>query len=293
MDILLADSGATKTDWIHLTEGGTHRFRTRGLNPFPVDPEQAGREILAGWREGRGPSGEIRPPRMPLEVRFYGAGVADERGRTEMGRFLAGVFKEGGEAERVEVRVQTDIDAAAQAAFPDSEGIILILGTGTILARVSRGEVVDRVPALGVMIGDEGSAAALGREIHRHVYRRLWPLELVELAVQRGEMADYGTQMRTLYRSDRPGYMLAMCASKVLRDPLPPEFERLIRDEMGRALSLVGMLTDRRDLPFYLSGGAVNAHRATLEPLLRATFPRAELRFSTSILDDLASRVHD
>lgn len=290
MDLLLADSGATKTDWIHVTSGSTFRFRTRGLNPFPAEPGRAAREILEAWAEER--SGTMPASAVPaLDVRFYGAGVAEDAGRAEMERFLCEAFVSGGVAEAVTVRVHNDIDAAAQAAFPDSEGIVMILGTGTILARVREGKVADRVPALGVMIGDEGSAAALGREIYRHVYRKLWPEPLVALAVERAGLADYGTQMRTLYRSDRPGYLLAMCASNVLASPLPPEFESLIRTEMSRALDLLPLLTDRRDLPVYLSGGAANAHRATLEPLLRAACPDAELRFSPSILSDLAARL--
>jgi N-acetylglucosamine kinase-like BadF-type ATPase len=290
MDILLADSGATKTDWIHVSSGSMFRFRTRGLNPFPAEPGRAAREILEAWAEER-PGDMPNPDVASLDIRFYGAGVAEDAGRAEMERFLCEAFVSGGVAQTATVRVHNDIDAAAQAAFPDSEGIVMILGTGTILARVRDGRVVDRVPALGVMIGDEGSAAALGREIYRHVYRRLWPDPIVALAVERAGLADYGAQMRTLYRSDRPGYLLAMCASNVLAFPLPPEFETLIRTEMSRALDLLPLLTDRRDLPVYLSGGAANAHRAILEPLVRAAFPAAELRFSPSILEDLASRI--
>jgi len=60
------------------------------------------------------------------------------------------------------VIVRGDIDIAAKGAFPDGDGIVMAVGTGAVLARQSADGIV-RVGGHGLLLGDEGSGAWIGR----------------------------------------------------------------------------------------------------------------------------------
>jgi glucosamine kinase len=53
--------------------------------------------------------------------------------------------------------------AAARALFGDGSGIACILGTGSNSCLYIDGRIVDKIPALGYILGDEGSGANLGK----------------------------------------------------------------------------------------------------------------------------------
>lgn len=85
------------------------------------------------------------------------AGAGREPERNEL---LAALVNEG-IAERIQIT--TDIEVALVAAFPDSPGIVLNAGTGSIaLARDTSGET-HRAGGYGWQMGDEGSGYGIGR----------------------------------------------------------------------------------------------------------------------------------
>ncbi|TVP72837.1 MAG: ATPase [Rhodobacteraceae bacterium] len=59
-----------------------------------------------------------------------------------------------------------DIDISLAGAFGDGDGIVMAVGTGSVLARQSGGQVL-RLGGYGLHLGDEGSGAWLGREALR------------------------------------------------------------------------------------------------------------------------------
>ncbi|MFU8898404.1 MAG: BadF/BadG/BcrA/BcrD ATPase family protein [Roseinatronobacter sp.] len=85
---------------------------------------------------------------------------------------LAGAT-ESGAAEQVTARlpyqhvtVLGDIDIALMGAFPEGEGIVMAVGTGSVVARCYGGRV-QRLGGHGLVLGDEGSGAWMGREALR------------------------------------------------------------------------------------------------------------------------------
>ncbi len=60
------------------------------------------------------------------------------------------------------VTVLGDIDIAAKGAFPEGNGIVMAVGTGSVLARQTAEEIV-RVGGHGLLLGDDGSGAWIGR----------------------------------------------------------------------------------------------------------------------------------
>ena len=54
---------------------------------------------------------------------------------------------------------------AARASLNLTDGIACILGTGSNTCLYKKHKIVTKIPALGYILGDEGSGAVLGRNI--------------------------------------------------------------------------------------------------------------------------------
>lgn len=85
---------------------------------------------------------------------------------------LAGA-SESGAAQRLQhalpyrrVHVLGDIDISLKGAFANDDGIVLAVGTGSVLA-CQRGGRMQRLGGYGFVLGDEGSGAWIGREALR------------------------------------------------------------------------------------------------------------------------------
>jgi glucosamine kinase len=62
------------------------------------------------------------------------------------------------------IRIETDAVAAAKGALRDEDGIVAALGTGSVFA-AQRGGAVRQIGGWGLVLGDEGSGAWIGRAL--------------------------------------------------------------------------------------------------------------------------------
>ena len=154
--ILIADSGSTKTDWCLLASSGkTTRVQTEGMNPYQQTREQL-----------RWVVGECLLPQIakdlwagPItDVWFYGAGCTPQKAPV-VKEVLSSFFR------RADVVVESDMVGAAYALLGKKEGIACILGTGSNSCYWDGEKIVQNVPALGYVLGDEGSGAVLGKRL--------------------------------------------------------------------------------------------------------------------------------
>ena len=126
--ILIADSGATKTEWALVEEDGTLRFHfySQGYNPNYI----SGPEIVADIRASL-PDG-FYPPAVS-EIYFYGAGVTELQ-YPFMEKTLREVFPAAHE-----VFIAMDTLASCRALLQREPGFAAILGTGlpTLIAQWS------------------------------------------------------------------------------------------------------------------------------------------------------------
>jgi N-acetylglucosamine kinase-like BadF-type ATPase len=163
--ILIADSGSTKTDWALVTDGQHEVVTTQGINPF----HQSREEILRILRE------ELLPQVDGSSVRnvyFYGSGV-----RPEMKAEMVSIFRETfSHVETVEAH--SDLLGAARALCGRNEGIACILGTGANSCLYDGEHIVKNTPALGYILGDEGSGAVLGKRFLHDLYSGLLSEEI-------------------------------------------------------------------------------------------------------------------
>jgi len=149
--ILIADSGATKSDWILMNnEGEQMRFQLVGLNPFYVDTL----EIITILSKELTPYIENKKIH---QLYFYGAGCSSVFKCMTVEEAFDNLF------ENAEVVVESDLLGAGRALFKDREGIACILGTGSNSCLFDGNEIVENITSLGYFFGDEGSGAHMGK----------------------------------------------------------------------------------------------------------------------------------
>ena len=168
MAILIADSGSTKTDWICLTgddESTQIEVQTVGLNPFHVSDNEI-RGVLTH---------DVLPQLGDSNVEavyFYGSGVRPEvEGRVE------GLLRESFPDAQT-VQAHSDLLGACRALCGDEAGIACILGTGANSCVYDGKKIVHNTPALGYILGDEGSGAVLGKHLLHDLYTGVLPHNL-------------------------------------------------------------------------------------------------------------------
>ena len=157
--VLIADSGSTKTDWaLQSASGAVERFQTQGINPFHQNrvliADILRRELLR----------KLNPDAVD-SVYFYGSGVRPEK-ESVMISLLQEAFPQ---AKQVEAH--SDLLGAARALCGHNYGISSILGTGANSCLYDGEAIVQNTPALGYILGDEGSGAVLGRRFLNALYK--------------------------------------------------------------------------------------------------------------------------
>lgn len=237
---IIADSGSTKCTWLLCSQGNTTRTTTEGINASLHAPEQI-RETLA---------------RLPLtapvgELWFYGAGcgasfpAATERLRSLLAERFPGT----------RIALESDLTAAARALFARGEGIACILGTGSNSCHCRGGETVATVPPLGYILGDEGSGAALGRELVNALFKGRIPLR--EAFLERYGLG-YEELIRRVYREPGANRLLASFAPFVREHTDLKAVHDLVVDAF-RAFALRNLAAYPAHLPLGFVGG-IAAH---------------------------------
>ena len=161
--ILIADSGSTKTDWV-LTGAETPNvadvkpqvLRTQGLNPVHMTEQQMQQILRAELLPQLGDKDSAVDA-----VFFYGAGVRADM-EEKMRRVLMAAIPSPS-LDDGNVMACSDLLGAARALCGKAEGIACILGTGANSCLYDGASIVANTPALGYILGDEGSGAVLGR----------------------------------------------------------------------------------------------------------------------------------
>ncbi|GAB4320768.1 MAG: ATPase [Bacteroidales bacterium] len=166
--ILVADSGATKSDWV-LLDGASERIRIQldGLNPFYLSPDEIHSLLVK----------ELVPlvnEKKISHIFFYGAGCGSAYKALVMEETIGQLFPSA------HISVESDLLGAARALFGDEPGIAAILGTGANAGIYNGRQLTDKTVSLGYFFGDEGSGAHMGKMfIHDYLLGEL-PGDLAE-----------------------------------------------------------------------------------------------------------------
>lgn len=244
--IVIADSGSTQCTWIFDGAGPKIRLRTHGINAAQHTPEQI-RDVLATLPHGHAVEA----------VYFYGAGCgptfpeASNRLREELA---------AGFGTR-HIAVDSDLMAAAVALYGRGEGVACILGTGANSCHCREGQILQQVPPLGYILGDEGSGAVLGRLLLNGIFKGAIPLREAFLEAH---ALTYEEVIRRVYREPFANRFLASFAPFIRRHLDVPEVREMVagafRDFARRNL---------RHYPEGLSVSFVGGIAAHFEEVLR------------------------
>ncbi|WP_020402511.1 hypothetical protein [Gracilimonas tropica] len=176
MNILIADSGSTKTEWILVNEKGEKKdFYSEGMNPYFMSKEDMKKNIAA----------HVADPLAGEEVDkifFYGSGCGSPKGKETVEQAISAHFP------NAKICVETDLLAAAKACFMNSPGLACILGTGSNSCLYDGTKITHKIPSLGFTLGDEGSGGYFGKKIIRSYFYNIMPKDLRKVLEQRHDM---------------------------------------------------------------------------------------------------------
>jgi glucosamine kinase len=197
--ILIADSGSTKTDWRIVTADTVlDQAQTAGFNPMYQEADEIYKElhdVLLPQLHGRRPSA----------IYYYGAGCSSPERNKRVEDALYRAFPES------VLYVDHDLLGAARALCGRKPGIACILGTGSNTCLYDGKDIIDNVPSLGFLLGDEGSGAYMGKLlIKAYLYREL-PEELALSLKNTYNLTKDGI-LDTLYGSSIPSRYMATFA---------------------------------------------------------------------------------
>lgn len=160
--ILVVDSGSTKTEWKIIVDGKIHEsIFTMGINPYFLSSGEIFQILLT----------ELKIPTTFTikKVYYYGTGCNSESKnnsvRDALKRYLPGS----------EIFIGSDLLGAARSLCQNKPGIACIMGTGSNSCYYNGYEIISNVSPLGYILGDEGGAAVIGRNLVSGVLKKQVP----------------------------------------------------------------------------------------------------------------------
>lgn len=197
--ILIADSGSTKTTWTLMAANGqTSEFSMDGINPFYQTSDAIKNSIVT----------QLLPQLSHLlwagtitDIYFYGAGCTPEKTKFVISA-LEGSFK------TAKAHVESDMVGAARGLLGRTQGIACILGTGSNSCLYDGEKIIKNVPALGFILGDEGSGAVLGKRLVADVLKNQLPEHIKNKFLQQYNLTQ-AEIIENVYRKPFPNRYLA------------------------------------------------------------------------------------
>lgn len=213
--ILIADSGSTKTDWRHIKEDGSIvQYKAEGLNPTYESEEK----IASILKDSLLPQVESKVE----EIYFYGAGCSSENNRNIIKNGLTKLFP------TANIEINHDLLGAARSLCGNEPGIVCILGTGSNSCLYDGIDIVDNVPSLGFILGDEGSGAWLGKKLLNEYFSRLMPVE-ARIKFENAFSLTREEALAKVYKSYMPSRYLASYSRFIFENINDPYYYGIVK----------------------------------------------------------------
>lgn len=213
---IIADSGSTKTAW-WIGESHGSLIHTQGINPYQQEPAT----ILAIITDGLLP--HIPSLSHIDEIWFYGAGCTPEKSP-----IVESVLKQAF-GSTPSIFVGSDMLGAARSLCQHTSGIACILGTGSNSSYYDGNDLHPCCPALGYILGDEGSGAYIGKRLVGDILKRQFPSDLCQaFFAETGETQ--GSIIERVYRTPLPNRFLASLSPFCHRHRTHPSMHLFLLD---------------------------------------------------------------
>ena len=239
---IIAECGATKSDWRLIYDGvGIRQVLTPGINVSAMAIDTVRTVVNNALKQFAGLEDVT-------EVHLYVAGVVTEEIKVE----LEAVFSAHCPAAVLEVEI--DLVAAARATCGHAPGIAAIIGTGSNSCQWDGEKVVKKVPAGGFILGDEGSAATLGRLFLSDFLKGLVPQVVADDFTSRYP-SDYQSIVESVYRSQAPSAYLGGLAPFIMEHYDHPYIKELVDGNFRSFINRCLKQYDTEGCPVGVVGG--------------------------------------
>lgn len=196
MNILIADSGSSKTEWVFIDSTNKQSsFSSEGLNPYFRSKKEISKSIKNMIKNL---IGENRVD----QIFFYGSGSGNSINES----ILKVVFIDN--FPSAQISIESDLLAAAIACFGNKKGIACVLGTGSNACVYDGKKIAKKIPSLGFVLGDEGSGGYLGKKLLNSYYYKTMPIELREEIESKTDM-NLETVLHKIYRESQANRFVA------------------------------------------------------------------------------------
>ena len=229
--------------------------QTMGLNPFHVSDNEI-RGVL---------SHDLLPQLGDVKVDavyFYGSGVRPEvEGRVE------GLLRESFPDAQT-VQAHSDLLGACRALCGDKAGIACILGTGANSCVYDGTQVVHNTPALGYILGDEGSGAVLGKHLLHDLYTGVLPHNL-RITFEKEMGLELSEIINKVYREPQANRFLASLSEFIHRHLDEEGIRQLVYNTFSDFVNYHISRYGRRDLPLSFVGSIAYYYQEQLQLIVQ------------------------
>jgi N-acetylglucosamine kinase-like BadF-type ATPase len=251
--IFIVESGSTKSDWVLIDDKNNQSFySTMGFNPYFHSSDLIESEL------------KKNSPMMMVayeitEVYFYGAGCSSDKMNAIVSQGLSRVFM------NATVHVDHDLVACAYSTYLGRPGISCIIGTGSNSCFFDGKEVSEVVPALGYILGDEGSGSYFGKKLlAAYLYHQL-PAHLAADFETTYEM-DKEAILEKVYREPNANVFISSFMPFIAKHSDEPYFQAMIESGFKHFMEVhVCCYPNYKDADIHFVGSLAGIFRSALD----------------------------
>lgn len=262
MNYLIADSGATKTKWCLESDVVSESFYTEGLNPY-YHTTSSITDVINDELVPKLDGAHID------QIFFYGAGCDSGVNEQTVYRSLNAIFPDA------KIEVEHDLLGAARACLFDEPGIACILGTGSNSCLYDGTDIVEHIPSLAFILGDEGSAGYFGKKLINCYFRFEVPEELKDELEE-----NYNMDLEHIMRGTSKGSQISRFVAsyaKFLGDHAEHPFaEKILRDGFTSFITrIIKNYSNAESHKISFVGSVAYAHQDLIKEILEREGLRA------------------
>ena len=251
--VLIVESGSTKSDWVLLSpENKQDVYSSMGFNPYFHSSAVIENE-LRRHTELMSHAEKIQ------QIYFYGAGCSSSEMNDIVKLGLTNVFT------NAHIHIDHDLMACAYATYSGNPSICCIIGTGSNSCYFDGETVSEVVPALGYILGDEGSGTYFGKKLlSAFLYHQL-PKHVEEDFVKEYAI-DKNEIVNKVYRNENANVYIASFMPFIAKHKDELFFQKMIEDGLRHFIEVhVCCYPNYKDVEINFVGSIASVFRNALD----------------------------
>ena len=251
--VLIVESGSTKSDWVLLSpENKQEVYSSMGFNPYFHSSSVIENEL-------RRHTELMTHAEKIQQIYFYGAGCSSTEMNDIVKLGLSNVFT------NAHIHIDHDLIACAYATYSGNPSICCIIGTGSNSCYFDGKTVSEVVPALGYILGDEGSGTYFGKKLlSAFLYHQL-PKHVEEDFVKEYAI-DKNEIVNKVYRNENANVYIASFMPFIAKHKDELFFQKMIEDGLRHFIEVhVCCYPNYKDVEINFVGSIASVFRNALD----------------------------